>query len=126
MLDVIKRILVAGCTIGAIAGNFDDIQTFFDTSVSTSQSLATAADLRIISTMLDYEFMKKGRYPESLDFAAWLGTAFKENPAKTPGVDHWGTPLLYRARSGRKAYLLVSAGPDTIFETGDDLKYTGP
>ncbi len=126
MLDIIRRLLVAGISIGAIAGNADEIEKFFNNAVSTSQSLATAADLRSISTMLDYEYMKKGRYPKTDAFIPWMETTFKENPTGKIGLDHWGTPLLYQASHDCKGYLLVSAGPDTLFETQDDLKYTGP
>jgi hypothetical protein len=126
VFEFIRRLLVAGISIGAIAGNSDEIQKFFDNTVSASQSLATAADLRSISTMLDYELMKKGRYPASDSFIPWMQTAFKENPLSKVGVDHWGTPLRYRATDGRKAFELVSAGPDTLFDTTDDMKYTGP
>ncbi len=126
MFEIFRRLLIAGISIGAIAGNSDEIMNFFDNTVAASQSLATAADLRSISNMLDYEYMKKGRYPGTDNFIPWMQTAFKENPAAQLGFDHWGTPLRYQATDNRKAYILVSAGSDMLFETSDDMKYTGP
>jgi general secretion pathway protein G len=126
MFELVRRLLVAGIALGVIAGNADEIQRFYDDTVAASQSLATAADLRSISTMLDYEYMKRGRYPATDGFLDWMKTAFKENPAGEPGVDHWGNPLVYRATGNRKGYRLVSAGPDGFVGTDDDLTYTGP
>ncbi len=126
MFELVRRLLVAGIALGAIAGNADEVQRFFDDTVAASQSLATAADLRSISAMLDYEYMKRGRYPATDAFADWMKTAFKENPAGVLGNDHWGNPLVYRATADRKGYQLLSAGPDGFAGTSDDMIYTGP
>jgi general secretion pathway protein G len=126
MIEVIRRLLVAGLAIGAIAGNADEITRFYDETVAHAQHLATAADLRSISNMLDYQLMKRGRYPRSRDFEKWLKRAFKESPGGKLGRDHWGHPLIYLADPAGKGFSLTSKGPDGLAGTADDLLVTGP
>jgi general secretion pathway protein G len=126
MIEVIRRLLVAGLTVGVIAGNADEITRFYDETVAHAQHLATAADLRSISNMLDYEFMKRGRYPRNQDFEIWMERTFKESPGGELGRDHWGNQLIYKADISRKRFLLASKGPDGLAGTADDLLVTGP
>lgn len=126
MIEVIRRLLVAGLTIGVIAGNADEITRFYDETVAQAQHLATAADLRSISNMLDYELMKRGRYPRNRDFENWLERTFKESPGGELGRDHWGNQLIYKVDHSRKGFSLVSKGPDGLAGTADDLLVTGP
>ncbi len=126
MFEIIRRLLVAGLTVGVIAGNADEITRFYDETVAHAQHLATAADLRSISNMLDYELMKRGRYPRDKDFGAWMQRNFKENNIQELGRDHWGNDLVYKADSSRKRFSLLSKGPDGLAGTADDLLATGP
>jgi general secretion pathway protein G len=126
MIEVIRRLLVAGLTIGVIAGNADEITRFYDETVAHAQHLATSADLRSIGNMLDYEFLKRGRYPRSRNFEKWLKRMFKESPSGKLGHDHWGHVLIYRADPAGKGFSLVSKGPDGLAGTADDLRITGP
>jgi general secretion pathway protein G len=126
MVEIIRRLIVGGVALGVIAGNSDEIKRFYEETVSYVQQLATAGDLRSISNMLDYELMKRGRYPKTEVFKTWMERTFKENPQKDITVDHWGNPLIYRSTNKQKGFVLTSAGPDGITDTSDDLKYTGP
>lgn len=126
MVEIIRRLIVGGVALGVIAGNADEIKRFCEDAVTYAQQLATAGDLRSISNMLDYEFMKKGRYPKTEAFKAWMERTFKESPQKVITVDHWGNPLVYRATEKQGGFVLISAGLDGIVDTSDDLKYTGP
>lgn len=126
MIEVIRRLLVAGLTIGVIAGNADEITRFYDETVAQAQHLATAADLRSISNMLDHELMKRGRYPRNRDFEKWLKRTFKESPGGELGRDHWGNQLIYKVDHSQKGFSLVSKGPDGLAGTSDDLLVTGP
>jgi general secretion pathway protein G len=126
MVEIIRRLIVAGLALGVIAGNADKITEFYEQTVEHARHLATAADLRSISNMLDYHFMKKGRYPRSKDFLPWMRANFKESPVHALGVDHWDNPLIYRPDARHKAFVLVSKGPDGSVNTADDLRVTGP
>jgi len=126
MVEIIRRLLVAGIALGVIAGNADELTRFYDETVAHARHLATAADLRSIGNMLDYHFMKRGRYPRNEQFPAWLRANFKESPAHTLGMDHWGNPLAYSADAKTKTFALVSKGPDGLPGTADDLRITGP
>ena len=126
MFDIIRRLLVAGLALGVMAGNADEFTRFYDESVESARHLATAADLRSIGLMLDYQFMKTGRYPQGDDFMNWMRTNFKESPTDSLGHDHWGTLLSYTASEDRKRFMLSSAGSDHIPNTLDDLRITGP
>lgn len=126
MIEVIRRLLVAGLAIGIIAGNADEITRFYDETLAHTQHLATAADLRSISNMLDYAYMKKGRYPRTRDFSIWMQQTFKESPTQELGRDHWGRPLIYKADPSGRRFSLLSKGPDGLAGTADDLLATGP
>jgi general secretion pathway protein G len=126
MVEIIRRLILAGIAIGIIAGNGEEITEFYDETVAHARHIATAADLRAISNMLDYEFMKRGRYPRPEKFLDWMARTFKENDLQELGADHWGAPLVYETRDNHHAFTLVSRGPDGIAGTLDDLKITGP
>jgi hypothetical protein len=124
MVDAIRRLIVAGLTMGVLAGNADEITRFFDETVENTRHLATSGDLRAIGNMLDYQLMKTGRYPAEDNFADWMRANFKES--QTLGLDHWQNPLVYTTGKDRKTFLLVSSGPDGLPNTLDDLRITGP
>jgi general secretion pathway protein G len=126
MIEIIRRLIVSGIALGVIVGNADEIQEFYEETVSYAQQLATAGDLRSISNMLDYEFMKRGRYPKTEAFKTWMAKNFKENPQRDIAADHWGNTLVYTAVDNQKGFILISAGPDGLIDTSDDLRYTGP
>jgi len=125
MIDIMRRLLVGGIAIGVIVANSDEVTRFFDETVAMTQLIATAGDMRSIGNMLDYEYMKKGRFPTSEAFESWMARTFAENNLKPLDEDHWGTPYLYET-TGRHAYRLRSAGPDKIMGSFDDLIRTGP
>lgn len=126
MVEIVRRLIVAGLAVGVIAGNADEVTRFYDQTVAHARYLATAADLRSMSNMLDYEYMKKGRYPRKKDFSVWLQRTFKENPLQELSRDHWGQLLVYETDPGRQRFILVSKGPDGLAETSDDLRSTSP
>ncbi len=126
MVDIIRRLLVAGLALGIMAGNADEFTKFFDESVESARHLATAADLRSVGLMLDYQLMKTGRYPKGGDFMSWMRTNFKESPTDKLGYDHWGALLVYTVSEDRKRFMLTSSGSDGIPGTLDDLRITGP
>jgi len=126
MVDIIRRLLVAGLAIGVMAGNADEFTRFYDESVESARHLATAADLRSIGLMLDYQLLKTGHYPQGDAFMAWMQANFKESPTDSLGRDHWGHILVYTVSEDRKRFMLSSAGSDGIPNTLDDLRITGP
>ncbi|MBM9612847.1 type II secretion system protein GspG [Desulfobulbus rhabdoformis] len=103
----------------------EQIRTVIDESIRTGQQLATAGDLRSMSTMLDAHFFKHGRYPRADRFATWLAANFKENHVKDLAKDHWGNSYLYTDNQGR-SYILSSLGEDGLPGTEDDMTVTGP
>jgi len=126
MVEVYRRLIVVGLALGVIAGNAEKIDEFFAQTVANAQHLATAADLRSISNMLDYHFMRTGRYPRSEDFSAWMERHFKASATRELGLDHWNNALIYRTDADRKTFVLISPGPDGLMDTVDDLRVTGP
>ena len=126
MFEIIRRLLIAGIALGAIAGNADEIKDFFNDTVAITQQIATAGDMRSISIMLDYKFLRQGRYPKTEHFARWMGKNFKENELKPLTTDHWGNEFIYMAAENQKKCTLISCGPDGIEGTEDDIKITGP
>lgn len=126
MVEIIRRLIMGAITLGLIAGNSDSILEFYDETVAMARQVATAADLRTISLMLDYEYMKKGRLPKERHFERWLAQNFKENEFKQVMVDHWGNPMTYERSRDAKTYALLSPGPDGVAGTNDDIRRTGP
>ena len=126
MVEIIRRLIIGGITLGVIAGNSDNILQFYDETVAMSRQIATAGDMRTISLMLDYHYLKKGRLPTGRNFDKWLENNFKENTLKTVMTDHWGNPMTYTISKNKKQYVLISSGPDGIFDNDDDLKRSGP
>lgn len=104
----------------------EKMKSVFDESVLAAQQIATAGDLRSMSIMLDVYYFKRGRYPRAVKFDRWLEATFKESHLKALNEDHWGNKYIYVADSSRKAYVLLSTGPDGIAETSDDMTVSGP
>lgn len=111
---------------GVLTDAPEQLLSFYGEVVATGQELATAGDLRSMSNMLDYEYLRRGRYPREKAFPAWLEKAFKENPGKSLLQDHWGRPYVYRVAADQSSYVLFSLGPDGREGSADDLRITGP
>lgn len=126
MVEIIRKLIFAGIAAGLIAGNSEEIGKLFDETVEYSRMIATSGDLRSISQMLDYHYLKKGRYPDEKIFSLWFKKNFKENNLKENLKDHWGNPYIYETKDNLRGYVLVSMGADKIFGTNDDLVATGP
>ncbi len=56
MVELFRKLLISALTLGAIAGNGDEIRALFDSTVAYTQQIATAGDLRSIGYMLDYSY----------------------------------------------------------------------
>ena len=125
MFELIRGLVITGIALGVIAGNSDEIEKFFNDTVAVTQQICTAGDMRNISTMLDSQFIRRGRYPKTEDFEKWMQANFKENDAKSLTFDHWENELIYTSGRDQKSYTLISCGPDGIEGTEDDLKITG-
>lgn len=125
MIELLRRLLVTGIAVGAIAGNADEIKKFFDDTVAVTQQVTTAGDMRNISMMLEYKFIRTGRYPKTKYFKAWMEKNFTENSFKPLTTDHWENELIYTSGKDQKSYTLISCGPDGTKGTKDDLKLTG-
>ena len=126
MIEIIRRLIAGGITLGLIVGNSENIMKFYDDTVIMSRQIATAGDLRSISIMLDYTYMKKNRLPQSDKFRIWMKRNFKENNLKDLMIDHWGNRLIYQSSEKDKTYVLISLGPDGVLDTKDDMRRTGP
>ena len=126
MVELLRRLLVAGIALGAVAGNADEIKKFFDDTVAVTRQIATAGDMRNITMMLDYEFIRYGRCPKTEYFNGWMEKKFKENNLKPLTTDHWGNEYIYTTTGDNKSYTFISCGSDGIEGTEDDLKITGP
>jgi hypothetical protein len=126
MVEIIRRLIAGSITLGLIVGNSGNIMEFYDQTVAMSRQIATAGDLRSISMMLDYTYMKKGRLPRPARFEIWMERTFKENNLKDIMADHWGNRLVYRSSEKDNTYVLISLGPDGIVDTKDDMRRTGP
>ncbi|NDY73620.1 general secretion pathway protein GspG [Desulfobacter hydrogenophilus] len=126
MVEIIRQLIMGGVALGIIVGNSESILQYYDDTVAMARQVATAGDLRSISLMLDYEFMKRGRLPKKERFGRWLGKNFKENELKAVMVDHWGNDMVYLLSRDGKTYTLQSPGPDGLMDTEDDMTRTGP
>ena len=117
-------------SLGVVVGSFTEAPEkmikLFNQSILAAQQIATAGDLRSMSNMLDYHYMRRGRYPREDKFNRWLIETFKENNIKDLSMDHWGNPYVYTTADNRKSYILISSGPDGKVDTTDDMKVSGP
>ena len=120
----VAAVVLAGSLL-AFTDAPEHIRAIIDESVRTGRQLATAGDLRSMSTMLDAHLLKHGRYPASDQFERWMAVTFKENHLKDLAVDHWSRPYQYESTGGRR-YTLRSLGEDGMAGTDDDMTITGP
>jgi general secretion pathway protein G len=121
-----QGLIATAVALGVVATNQDRIQQFYEEVVAETQRIATAGDMRSISTMLDAGYLKTGRYPKDDRFQTWLEAKFKENSLRDISQDAWETPFRYRSEEAQRGFTLESAGPDKEFGTKDDMKQSGP
>lgn len=127
MNNLVFGILMLAGTASAIYTDVPGkLKGLYDESIATAQLLATAGDLRSISTMLDVHYLKTGRLPKKNGFGRWLAVNFKESNLKDLRLDHWGHPYIYMVDAKRKHYIIASRGPDGVAGNDDDISKTGP
>jgi general secretion pathway protein G len=122
----VQGLIAAAVSLGLIAGNREEIEKFFNDLVAETQKITTAGDLRTISNMLDYHYMRKGRYPSEEAFGGWLAETMKESPIREVSNDNWGNPFIYTTSHNNKRFVLRSAGKDGVAENEDDMTISGP
>jgi hypothetical protein len=82
----------------------------------------TRTDCRQMTRALDHFYERTARYPANL--AELIGKSPLRQGWKRDG---WGKAYRYSTATGGTSYLLISAGRDGRFNTGDDLTfYNGP
>lgn len=127
MNNIVFSILLLASAASAVYSDVPGkLKNIYDESIASAQLLATAGDLRTISTMLDAHYLKTGRLPREKNFSSWLAGTMKESNLKELELDYWGVAYIYRAGSNRKSYAIVSCGPDGVAGTDDDMLKTGP
>ena len=73
-------------------------------------------DMNSISAAITTYFGDYNEYPETLDMLIP-----KYLPSPDSIIDSWGNPF-HLEKNDQQILTLVSAGPDRIFSTGDDIK----
>ncbi len=126
MISLTRGLITTAISLGIVVGNQDEIETFFNEIVSETQRITTAGDLRTISNMLDYHYIRKGRYPSENQFPIWLEKNTKENNIRSVLVDNWGSPFIYATSRKNKSFTMLSKGKDGLLNTDDDMYITGP
>jgi hypothetical protein len=85
-------------------------------ALEKAKSATLAIDMNSVSDAVTAYFGDHNEYPESLDSLV---------PAYLPGADFlrdsWGTPFQMEKDDATNV-TLVSAGPDRVFATGDDIR----
>ena len=79
MGSIFTKLLAMAIAGGAIAGNTDELQRFYEEITAQTQYVVSGMDMRSIGQMLDYEYLRKGHYPAEARFQAWMQENFKEN-----------------------------------------------
>jgi len=126
MLALFSKLLPLAVAAGIGVNYAPEMKAFYDELRAVTQQVVTAGDMRQITQMLDYTYIRKGRYPSTQGFSGWMERSFKENAIKSNLTDSWGHPWIYQAGSNQRSFTLLSTGPDGVPSTRDDLKMTGP
>ncbi len=126
MISLTKGLITTAMSLGLIAGNKDQIEQFFEEVMDETQRVTTAGDMRSISNMLDFHYIKKGRYPTERNFVNWLEEGTKENNFRHVFNDNWGNPFIYTTSTRDKSFTLISTGKDGIINSDDDMVISGP
>ncbi len=126
MISLAKGLITTAMSLGLIAGNKDQIEQFFEDIMDETQRVTTAGDIRSISNMLDFHYIKKGRYPSEANFVNWLKQGTKENNFRLVFNDNWGNPFIYTTSKRNKSFTLISMGKDGIVNSDDDMTISGP
>lgn len=125
MSNISLAIMILTGSLLAFTDTPEHIRNIIDDSIHAGRQIATAGDLRSMSTMLDAHYFKHGRYPTADRFDAWMASNFKESHIKDLTTDYWGHPYRYTDIGGQ-AYRLRSVGEDGQEGTRDDMTVSGP
>ena len=87
---------------------------------NASRRFQTELFLSALSRRLQEEMLASQRVPS--DWHLFISSTFNSNGKPLTDIDLWNTP--YRFENNRDEVRVVSAGPDKLFETADDLEKT--
>lgn len=87
---------------------------------NASRRFQTELFLSALSRRLQEEMLASQRVPK--DWNGFIASSFNSNGKPLTDIDLWNTP--YRFENNPDEVRVVSAGPDRLFETADDLEKT--
>ena len=87
---------------------------------NASRRFQTELFLSALNRRLQEEMLASQRVPK--DWNLFISSSFNSNGKALTDIDLWNTP--YRFENNPHEVRVVSAGPDKLFETADDLEKT--
>jgi len=85
------------------------------TGYTQAKVKTTRANMRSLARFIDGFIATQDRFPENLNQVS------RYQPVGNARYDSWGTPIKLEAKQSPN-YILISAGPDQTFSTGDDIR----
>ena len=118
-----RRLALKLVTLAAVGWILFVNRSEFLASIPALERLASKIEakleIRRIASVVRKYHADTGRYPKD-DLSGAIRKYLVIRRQKDPAKDQWGTE--YRLIPGTLAFYIVSAGPDTIWDTGDDLR----
>lgn len=127
MLAAISKLIPAVTLTGGAIASSPKLQAQIAKVVATTQVIATQAEVSDISKMVYLDTID-GTQPKPEQFADYLrkNMRTKDGIQRDTSKDQWGQPYRLVYNKQRRILVVSSAGPDTKYDTNDDIQGSYP
>lgn len=121
----ILQMMVVSAIIGAGYANMDVVKSTLGVVEQVQIDTTGKIEIKNIGRSILMYYISNDEVPKPEEFSEWLREnmiTVQEGTGRDPAEDVWGTPfkLVIKRKKGVK---ITSAGPDTLFDTEDDITH---
>lgn len=127
MVTAISKLIPVVTLAGGAAASSPKIQAQIAKVVATTQVIATQHEVSEISKLVYLDSID-GQHPKPEQFADYLrkNMRMRDGIARDTSKDQWGQPYRLVYNKQRRQLIVSSAGPDTRYDTSDDIQGSYP
>ena len=127
MVTAISKLIPVVTLAGGAAASSPKLQAQIAKVVATTQVIATQHEVSEISKLVYLDSID-GQQPKPEQFAEYLrkNMRMRDGIARDTSKDQWGQPYRLVYNKQRRQLIVSSAGPDTRYDTSDDIQGSYP
>ena len=127
MLTALAKLLPIMTVVGGAAASSPNVKAQIAKIMEATKVVATQQEVSDIAKMI-YLDTAEGTHPKPEEFATYLRANMRRanGTKRDNSTDQWGRPYKLAYNKPRRELSVTSAGPDSEFETADDIRGSYP